>query len=121
MFIKSLFAAALAAIGFSAFGFDQPAYDATYTTNGITYAQRGGLGVKDFVVTNIDASAVGKVKSVNGRVGDVVLDAAAVNALPDDKDELVSNDNFKEAVVTNALTVATTNRVSALETATNSL
>ena len=117
MFIKSLFAAALAAIGFSAFGFDQPAYDATYTTNGITYAQRGGLGVKDFVVTNIDASAVGKVKSVNGRVGDVVLDAAAVNALPDDKDELVSNDNFKEAVVTNALTVATTNRVAALETA----
>ena len=116
MFIKSLFfAAALAAIGFSAFGFDQPAYDATYTTNGITYAQRGGLGVKDFVVTNIDASAVGKVKSVNGRVGDVVLDAAAVNALPDDKDELVSNDNFKEAVVTNALTVATTNRVAALE------
>ena len=100
MFIKSLFAAALAAIGFSAFGFDQPAYDATYTTNGITYAQRGGLGVKDFVVTNIDASAVGKVKSVNGRVGDVVLDAAAVNALPDDKDELVSNDNFKAAVAT---------------------
>ena len=100
MFIKSLFAAALSAIGFSAFGFDQPAYDATYTTNGITYAQRGGLGVKDFVVTNIDASAVGKVKSVNGRVGDVLLDAAAVNALPDDKDELVSNDNFKEAVAT---------------------
>ena len=121
MFIKSLFAAALAAIGFSAFGFDQPAYDATYTTNGITYAQRGGLGVKDFVVTNIDASAVGKVKSVNGRVGDVVLDAAAVNALPDDKDELVRNDNFKEAVVTNALTVATTNRVAALETATGNL
>lgn len=100
MFIKSLFAAALAAIGFSAFGFDQPAYDATYTTNGITYAQRGGLGVKDFVVTNIDASAVGKVKSVNGRVGDVVLDAAAVNALPDGKDELISNENFKEAVAT---------------------
>ena len=100
MFIKSLFAAAIAAIGFSAFGFDQPAYDATYTTNGITYAQRGGLGVKDFVVTNIDASAVGKVKSVNGRVGDVLLDAAAVNALPDDKDELVSNDNFKAAVAT---------------------
>ena len=100
MFTKSLFAAALAAIGFSAFGFDQPAYDATYTTNGITYAQRGGLGVKDFVVTNIDASAVGKVKSVNGRVGDVLLDAAAVNALPDDKDELVSNDNFKAAVAT---------------------
>ena len=100
MFTKSLFAAALAAIGVSAFGFDQPAYDATYTTNGITYAQRGGLGVKDFVVTNIDAGAVGKVKSVNGRVGDVVLDAAAVNALPDGKDELVSNENFKEAVAT---------------------
>ena len=100
MFIKSLFAAALAAIGFSAFGFDQPAYDATYTTNGITYAQRGGLGVKDFVVTNIDAESIGKVKSVNGRVGDVVLDAAAVNALPDEKNELVSNDNFKAAVAT---------------------
>lgn len=44
--------------------------------------------------------SVGKVKSVNGRVGDVSLDAAAVNALPDDEDELVNNENFKEAVAT---------------------
>ena len=109
--------ALLALCAATAFGYTPEANTNSFERDGVTYAQRGGLGMKDFVVTNIDASAVGKVKSVNGRVGDVVLDAAAVNALPDDKDELVSNDNFKEAVVTNALTVSTTNRVAALETA----
>ena len=113
--------ALLALCAATAFGYTPEAHTNSFVRDGVTYAQRGGLGVKDFVVTNIDASAVGKVKSVNWRVGDVVLDAAAVNALPDDKDELVSNDNFKEAVISNALTVATTNRVAALETATNNI
>lgn len=113
--------ALLALCAATAFGYTPEAHTNSFERDGVTYAQRGGLGASDYVVTNIDASAVGKVQSVNGRVGDVVLDAAAVNALPDDKNELVRNDNFKEAVVTNALTVATTNRIAALETATNSL
>ena len=92
--------ALLALCAATAFGYTPEAHTNSFERDGVTYAQRGGLGASDYVVTNIDASAVGKVKSVNGRVGDVVLDAAAVNALPDDKDELVSNDNFKEAVAT---------------------
>ena len=54
----------------------------TFTANGITYAQRGGLGASAYVVTNIDASAVGKVQSVNGKTGEVLLNASDVGALP---------------------------------------
>ena len=59
-----LFIAAFA-LALAAWGYTPPVHNATFTTNGITYAQRGGLGTADFVVTNIDAEEVGKVKSVN--------------------------------------------------------
>lgn len=72
--------AAFALCAFACFGYEPQSHTATFTTNGITYAQRGGLGAADFVVTNIDANAVGKVKSVNGKTGDVSLDASDVGA-----------------------------------------
>ena len=75
--------ALVALCAMSAFGYTPETHDRSYTTNGITYAQRGGLGASDYVVTNIDAEAVGKVKSVNGKDGEVVLTASDVNALPD--------------------------------------
>lgn len=48
----------------SAFAYDPPVNDKSYTTNGVTYSQRGGLGVKDYVVTNISikASDIGAVE-----------------------------------------------------------
>lgn len=64
-----------AGIACAAFGYEPPRHNDTFTTNGVTYAQRGGLGASDYVVTNIDASAVGNVKSVNGKTGDVELTA----------------------------------------------
>ena len=64
----------------------------TFTANGITYAQRGGLGAADYVVTQIDDSAIGKVTSVNGMNGDVVIDAKSVGAVANDANYLaVSN------------------------------
>ena len=69
-----------AGIACAAFGYEPPRHNDTYTTNGVTYAQRGGLGAADYVVTNIDASAVGKVQSVNGKTGDISLDASDVGA-----------------------------------------
>ena len=74
------------------------------------------------------------VRSVNGRTGRVILGASDVGALPNNRDDLKASANFRnavwdvqirgggidtntvgilanEAVVTNALTVATTNRV----------
>ena len=66
----------------SAFAYDPPVNDKSYTTNGVTYAQRGGLGSSDYVVTNVDAEALVSVKSVNGLVGDVELSAADVGAFP---------------------------------------
>ena len=69
-----------AGIACAAFGYEPPRHNDTFTTNGVTYAQRGGLGASDYVVTNIDASAVGKVQSVNGKTGDVVLNAQDVGA-----------------------------------------
>ena len=84
-----------AGIACAAFGYEQPRHNGTYTTNGVTYAQRGGLGASDYVVTNIDASAVGKVKSVNTKTGDVVLDAQDVGALP-----LVEDANNNKTAVT---------------------
>lgn len=73
-----------AGIACAAFGYEPQRHNDTFTTNGITYAQRGGLGASDYVVTNIDASAVGKVKSVNTKTGDVVLDAQDVGAVAKD-------------------------------------
>lgn len=70
-----------AGISCAAFGYEPPRHNDTFTTNGITYAQRGGLGASDYVVTNIDANAVGKVKSVNGKTGTVVLAASDIGAL----------------------------------------
>lgn len=71
-----------AGISCAAFGYEPPRHNDTFMTNGITYAQRGGLGASDYVVTNIDANAVGKVKSVNGKTGDVSLSASDVSAIP---------------------------------------
>jgi len=71
----ALMLALAAGIACAAFGYEPQRHDDTFTTNGVTYAQRGGLGASDYVVTNIDASAVGKVQSVNGKVGDVELTA----------------------------------------------
>lgn len=87
------FTIALAAgIACAAFGYEPQRYNDTFTTNGVTYAQRGGLGASDYVVTNIDANAVGKVKSVNGMDGDVVIDAKSVGAVANDANYLaVSN------------------------------
>ena len=84
-----------AGITCAAFGYEPQRHNGTYTTNGITYAQRGGLGASDYVVTNIDAAAVGKVKSVNTKTGDVVLDAQDVGALP-----LVEDANNNKTAVT---------------------
>lgn len=91
--LKMLSAAvALALANAAAYAYTPVRHDGTYTTNGVTYAQRGGLGSADYVVTNIDASAVGRVRSVNGMVGDVVIDAEGVGAVARDADYLaVSN------------------------------
>ena len=78
-----------------AFGYEPQRHNDTFTTNGVTYAQRGGLGADDYVVTNIDASAVGKVQSVNGKTGEVSLNASDVGALP-----LVEDANSNKTAVT---------------------
>lgn len=77
---SSVFALACALAFAGAWAYTPVRHDGSYTTNGVTYAQRGGLGSADYVVTNIDANAVGKVKSVNGKTGDVSLDASDVGA-----------------------------------------
>ena len=88
--LAAAFAVALASA--AAYAYTPVRHDGTYTTNGVTYAQRGGLGSADYVVTNVDASAVGRVRSVNGMVGDVVIDAEGVGAVARDADYLaVSN------------------------------
>ena len=40
----------------AAFGYEPQRHNDTFTTNGITYAQRGGLGSEDYVVTDVDIS-----------------------------------------------------------------
>lgn len=91
--LKMLAAAVAVALAeAAAYAYTPVRHDGTYTTNGVTYAQRGGLGSADYVVTNIDASAVGRVRSVNGMVGDVVIDAEGVGAVARDANYLaVSN------------------------------
>lgn len=90
-----------AGISCAAFGYEPQRHNYTFTTNGVTYAQRGGLGASDYVVTNIDASAIGKVTSVNGMDGDVVIDANSVGALSafnyaygNDRDALISTNDY---------------------------
>ena len=88
----ALMLALTAGISCAAFGYEPQRHNDTFTTNGVTYAQRGGLGAADYVVTNIDASAIGKVTSVNGMDGDVVIDAKSVGAVANDANYLaVSN------------------------------
>lgn len=88
----ALMLALTAGISCAAFGYEPQRHNDTFTTNGVTYAQRGGLGAADYVVTNIDASAIGKVTSVNGMDGDVVIDAKSVGAVAHDANYLaVSN------------------------------
>lgn len=52
-------AAALCAflLAASASAYEPPRHTGTYTTNGVTYAQRGGLTAADYVVTNVDIPA----------------------------------------------------------------
>ena len=129
------------------------------TEDGVTKERRGALGPNDTVVTDVDATGIvaartytkaevdrriatnAPVRSVNGKTGRVVLGANDVGALPNNRDGLKANANFRNAVwdvqiksgggggcdtntvdalansavVTNALTVATTNRVALLE------
>lgn len=96
---SSVFAIACALAFAGAWAYTPVRHDGSYTTNGVTYAQRGGLGSADYVVTNIDADAVGRVKSVNGKDGVVTLDYSDVSALPDDQTLLEGNANFSNAVV----------------------
>lgn len=122
------------------------------TEDGVTKERRGALGPNDTVVTDVDTTGIvaartytkdeidrriatnAPVRSVNGRTGRVILGASDVGALPNNRDGLKANANFRNAVwdvqirgggidtstvdalansavVTNALTVATTNRV----------
>lgn len=74
-----LLLAALAA--FAGFGYTPVAYTNSFTRDGVTYVQRGALGTKEYVVTNVDAQTVGRVQSVNGKTGTVVLGADDVGAL----------------------------------------
>ena len=56
--LKMLAAAvAVALASAAAYAYTPVRHDGTYTTNGVTYAQRGGLGSADYVVTNVDISA----------------------------------------------------------------
>lgn len=88
----ALMLALAAEIACAAFGYEPQRHNDTFTTNGVTYAQRGGLGAADYVVTQIDDSAIGKVTSVNGMDGDVVIDAKSVGAVANDANYLaVSN------------------------------
>ena len=97
---SSAFFALACALAFAgAWAYTPVRHDGSYTTNGVTYAQRGGLGSADYVVTNIDADAVGRVKSVNGKDGVVTLDYSDVSALPDSQALLEGNANFSNAVV----------------------
>lgn len=88
----ALMLALTAGITCVASGYEPQRHNDTFTTNGVTYAQRGGLGAADYVVTQIDDSAIGKVTSVNGMDGDVVIDAKSVGAVAHDANYLaVSN------------------------------
>lgn len=78
---KNLIFAALALAGLATLGFTPTRRDNSYTTNGVTYAQRGGLGSADYVVTN------------------VTLSASDVGALPNSEQGLKDNSNFSNAVV----------------------
>ena len=49
--------ALVALYAMSAFGYTPDTHNHTYTTNGVTYAQRGGLGAATYVVTNIAMTA----------------------------------------------------------------
>ena len=69
-------------------------YTNSFVNNGVTYVQRGGLTVKDYVVTNVIPKS-SDVVSVNGQTGAVTLIAADVGALP-----LVEDSNGAKTAVT---------------------
>ena len=103
----ALMLALTAGISCAAFGYEPQRHNDTFTTNGVTYAQRGGLGAADYVVTQIDDSAIGKVTSVNGMDGDVVIDAKSVGAVAHDANYLaVSNAAMSAVTAANAYTDA---------------
>jgi len=81
---KLLFIAA-ASLAASVFGFTPTAYTNSYTEGGVTYVQRGALGTKDYVVTNVTMpTIVYPVTSVNSKTGAVVLVASDVQAIGTD-------------------------------------
>ena len=86
------------------------------TEDGVTKERRGALGPNDTVVTDVDATGIvaartytkaevdrriatnAPVRSVNGRTGRVILGANDVGALPNNRDGLKANANFRNAV-----------------------
>ena len=69
-----------AALALSAPAFTPPANTNSYTESGVTYAQKGGIANSNYVVTAVNPSVLGAVKSVNAKTGDVVLSASDVGA-----------------------------------------
>lgn len=86
------------------------------TEDGVTKERRGALGPNDTVVTDVDATGIvmartytkdevdrriatnAPVRSVNGKSGAVTLGAGDVGALPNNRDGLKANANFRNAV-----------------------
>ena len=86
------------------------------TEDGVTKERRGALGPNDTVVTDVDTTGIvaartytkdeidrriatnAPVRSVNGKTGRVVLGANDVGALPNNRDGLKANANFRNAV-----------------------
>jgi len=73
--MKALTVFLAACVAICGYGYEPPVHTNSYTQDGVTYAQRGGLGVSNYV-------------------------AVAVNALENDYIALTNNSNFKAAVET---------------------
>ena len=61
------------------------AFSASYTNsfvrNGVTYVQRGGLTIRDYVITNIDENAIGSSMTTND-VKNIVTNESATKTVP---------------------------------------
>ena len=56
-------------------------YNATYTTNGVTYAQRGGLTIRDYVVTNVEVQSSMDTNAVVGIVHEEFVSPLFTNSV----------------------------------------